>query len=205
LTPRERGKSFIIAAGLISVFGVVGIVHQSSVAGGAVAPADATLEAAFAPDAGAEELVVKVIGSATNNVKMSAYTFTSPAIVRALIAAKKRGVQIQLIADDRANLSEDQSGKARHALNAVSEAGIEVRLIGAYALHHDKLLIVDDRHIQTGSFNYTNSAARRNSENVLVVWNNPALAAIYLRHWSSRWSQGRDYQRRDDQASHAGP
>jgi len=193
LTPRERGLSFIVAAGLLAAFGVIGLLHQASVAGGAVAPADATLEAAFAPDAGAEDLVVKVIGSATKTVKMSAYTFTSLAIARALIAAKKRGVQIQLVADERANLVEDPSGKARHALNAVTNAGIEVRLTSAYALHHDKVLIVDSRHIQTGSFNYTNSAASRNSENVLVVWNNPALAEIYLRHWGSRWSQGRDY------------
>jgi len=193
LTPRERGKSFIIIVGLLVGLGVISLIRHANVAGGAVAPADATLEAAFAPDAGAEELVVKVIGTATKTVKMSAYTFTSPAIVRALIAAKKRGVHIQLAADERANLVEDQTTKGRHALNAVSDAGVEVRMIGAYAIHHDKVLIVDGRHVQTGSFNYTNSAATRNSENVLVVWNNPALAAIYLRHWTNRWSQGRDY------------
>jgi len=193
LTARERGKSFIIIVGLLVGLGVISFIRHTNVAGGAVPPADATLEAAFAPDAGAEELVVKVIGTATKTIKMSAYTFTSPAIVRALIAAKKRGVHIQLVADERANLAEDQSGKGRHALNAVSDAGVEVRMISAYAIHHDKALVVDGRHIQTGSFNYTNSAATRNSENVLVVWNNPALAAIYLRHWTSRWSQGRDY------------
>ena len=197
MTPRQRGLSFIIAAGLVVALGVISFIRQNSVLGGAAAPADATLEAAFAPDAGAEALVVKVIGTATKTVKMSAYTFTSPAIVRALIAAKKRGVQIQLLADERANLVEDQSGKARHALNAASDAGIEVRLISAYAVHHDKLLIVDGRHVQTGSFNYTNAAATRNSENVLVVWNNPALATIYLRHWTNRWSQGRDYHASD--------
>jgi phosphatidylserine/phosphatidylglycerophosphate/cardiolipin synthase-like enzyme len=124
---------------------------------------------------------------------MSAYTFTSPTITRALIAAKKRGVHIQLLADERNNLVEDRSGKARHALNALGEAGVEVRVISAYAIHHDKLIIVDDRHLETGSFNFTTSAATRNSENVLVVWNNPELAAIYLRHWETRWAQGRAY------------
>ena len=194
MTPRQRGLSFVIAVGVVAVIGGIGLLRQASVAGGAVAPADATIEAAFAPDAGAEDLVVKVISSATKTLKMSAYTFTSPTIVRALIAAQKRGVQIQLVADEHVNLVEDQSGKMRHALNAVSNAGIEVRVISTYPVHHDKLMIVDGRHVQTGSFNYTNSAASRNSENVLVVWNNPALAAIYLRHWTNRWSQGRDYR-----------
>ena len=37
------------------------------------------------------------------------------------------------------------------------------------------------------------AAARRNSENVLVVWNNPQVAASYLKHWQSRYEQGIDY------------
>ena len=160
-----------------------------------VAAGTSTLEAGFSPDrSSAEDLVLKVIGSAGTSLKMSAYSFTSPTIVRAMLDAKRRGVHVQLIADERSNLNEDRSGKARHALNAVAEAGIEVRTISAYAINHDKLMIVDGRHIETGSFNYSTAAARRNSENVLVVWNSPELATIYLRHWEKRWSQGRDYQ-----------
>jgi phosphatidylserine/phosphatidylglycerophosphate/cardiolipin synthase-like enzyme len=38
-------------------------------------------------------------------------------------------------------------------------------------------VISDGKHVQTGSFNYSQAAAKSNSENVLVVWNNPDLAA----------------------------
>lgn len=34
---------------------------------------------------------------------------------------------------------------------------------------HDKVIIADGRNIEVGSFNYTRSADRVNSENVLVV------------------------------------
>lgn len=159
-----------------------------------VAAGDSVIEAAFSPDDGAGQLVVKVIDSATESVRMSAYAFTSPAVVRAVIAAKRRGVRVQIVADERENTGADRSGKARHALNAIADAGVEVRLISAYAIHHDKIIIADGRHVETGSFNFTQAAASGNSENVLVVWNNPALAATYLRHWESRWAQGRDYQ-----------
>ena len=38
------------------------------------------------------------------------------------------------------------------------------------------------------------SAAHKNSENVLVLWNNPSLAKIYLTHWESRFARGKDFQ-----------
>lgn len=69
-------------------------------------------------------------------------------------------------------------------------AGIPARVISAYAIHHDKYIVVDDLHTQTGSFNYSQAAAKSNSENVLVVWNNPSLATQYASHWESRWKQG---------------
>jgi len=38
-------------------------------------------------------------------------------------------------------------------------------------------IVVDNLHTQTGSFNYSQAAARSNSENVVVMWNNPSVAA----------------------------
>ncbi len=60
---------------------------------------------------------------------------------------------------------------------------------------HDKVIIADGRNIEGGSFNYTRSADRVNSENVLVVWDVPVVAQRYLQHWSTRWSQGTDWKR----------
>ena len=47
-------------------------------------------------------------------------------------------------------------------------------------------------HVQTGSYNYAVSA-NRNSENVLVVRDDAALAARYLAHWTRRYDEGRRY------------
>ena len=48
--------------------------------------------------------------------------------------------------------------------------------------------------METGSFNFTAAAAKGNSENALVVWNDPALAETYLTHWQSRWDQGQAFK-----------
>ena len=69
-------------------------------------------------------------------------------------------------------------------------AGIPLRVVSAYTIHHDKYVVVDGRHTETGSFNYSQAAAKSNSENVLVVWDNPVVAGQYLTQWESRWRQG---------------
>jgi phosphatidylserine/phosphatidylglycerophosphate/cardiolipin synthase-like enzyme len=156
-------------------------------------PAAGTAEFAFSPNEGADALVLKTINSSQREIRMLAYALTSAPVVNALIAAKGRGVDVRVVADAKQNTGEDRSGKARAALGALANAGVPLRTISAYSIHHDKVLIGDQRTVQTGSYNYTQAAAKSNSENVIVLWNNPALAQGYLKHWERNWSQGRDF------------
>ena len=157
-------------------------------------PATGTVEVAFSPDEGSEHLVLKVISSAQRDIRMLSYSFTSAPVARALLEAKKRGVDIKVVADQRNNTSEDRSGKARAALSLLTEAGADVRLINVYPIHHDKVLVVDGETVELGSFNYSDAAAHRNSENVLVNWRNPQLAKVYLEHFARNYRQSTPYQ-----------
>lgn len=154
------------------------------------APATAQIETGFSPDGDAERLVLKIINSSAQSLRLAAYSFTSPKVVQALIHARRRGGDVLVVADD-SNIK-SKSGSA--ALNLLVNADIQARLNGEYAIHHDKYIIADGRHVQTGSFNYSKAAANSNSENVIVIWNNPELAQSYLRHWSSRFEAGRPYR-----------
>jgi phosphatidylserine/phosphatidylglycerophosphate/cardiolipin synthase-like enzyme len=162
--------------------------------GSTTVPATGQVEFAFSPRQGAEALVLKVIGASRREIRMLAYALTSAPVVDALIAAKKRGVDVQVLVDFKENISADRSGKAHAALGALAAAGIPVRTIDVFAIHHDKVLVVDAATVQTGSFNYTQAAARSNSENAIVLWNNPALARGYLAHWEHNWRMGRPFQ-----------
>lgn len=153
-----------------------------------------SIEYGFSPGEGAEKLVLKTIGSARQEIRMMTYSLTSPRVVEALIAATKRGVDVAVVSDYKSNVSDDRSGKARAALSALVNAGCRVRTIDAYAIHHDKILVVDRETVETGSFNYSDAAATRNSENVIVIWRNPELARGYLAHWQHRFNQGQDYR-----------
>lgn len=151
-----------------------------------------SIEVAFGPEGGAEALIIKTITNAKFSIRLAAFAFSSPVIMEALLAAKRRGVNIQIVADQKHNVKEDEKGIGRKALGTLVGANILVRTNSDYRIHHDKFIIVDARHVQTGSYNYA-SSANRNSENVLVVWNDPALAAKYLAHWESRFKAGAEY------------
>lgn len=144
------------------------------------------IESAFSPEAGGEKLVLKVINSSRKELRLAAYSFSSPTVVKALVAARKRGVDVRVIVDYKRNLGKSSVS----ALRQLTDAGIAVKTNAFYDLHHDKYVVVDGKHVQNGSFNYTTGAADANSENVLVVWSDPELAAAYTRHWQSRWEQG---------------
>jgi phosphatidylserine/phosphatidylglycerophosphate/cardiolipin synthase-like enzyme len=156
-------------------------------------PSSSFVEVGFSPEGTAEALVLKIIYSAKQSIRLAGYSFTSPAIVRALLEAKRRGVDVAVVVDHKNNISLDPSGKAKAALNLLVNAGIPTRTIARYAIHHDKFIVADGTHVETGSFNYSAAAAKSNSENVIVVWSNPQLAKNYLSHWQGRYEQGRDY------------
>lgn len=162
--------------------------------GSTLVPANGQVEFAFSPREGAEALVIKAIRSSRRDIRIMAYSFTSAAITGALLEAKRRGVDIALVVDYRENVLADRSGKARAALSGLVNAGIPVRTIDVYQIAHDKVAVIDGATVQTGSFNYTQAAAKSNSENVIVMWNNPQLAKGYLAHWERNWRQGRAFQ-----------
>lgn len=153
-----------------------------------------TIEYAFSPREGAEKLVLKVIGSARSEIRMMTYSLTSSPVVEALIAARRRGVDVAIVSDYKNNVVDDRSGKPRAALSALVNAGCRVRTISVYPIHHDKVIVADQETVETGSFNFSDAAANKNSENVMVIWKNPDLARGYLAHWQDRYNKGEEYR-----------
>lgn len=146
----------------------------------------------FSPEGSAQQLVINTLNSAHQSINLMGYSFTSPEVVKALIAAKRRGVDVRVVLDSKGN----QGRASVAAINLLVNAEIEVRTVDNYKIMHDKVAIIDGVTTQTGSFNYSRAAQRSNSENVVVMRNMPEVAQVYLGHWQSRWSQGQAWQSR---------
>lgn len=152
-----------------------------------------SVQAGFSPEGSALQLVLKTIETSQHEIRLMGYSFTSPEVVSALVRAKRRGVDVRVVLDWKANTGKNNNA-SKAAMNILASAGIPVRTVSAYKILHDKVIVADGRNTQVGSFNFTRAAERSNSENVLVVWDDPALARSYLNHWTSRWAQGTDWK-----------
>lgn len=141
-----------------------------------------TVQIAFAPWDDAEGLIVRTIRSARRQILVQAYIFTSRAIAQALIAARQRGVEVQITADREQTFAGEAS-----RIPELAAAGIPVWLEVRYGAAHNKVMIIDasepNSAVITGSYNWTSSAQRRNAENVLVVRRNAELTQAYFENW----------------------
>ena len=149
----------------------------------------ASIETGYSPEGTALQLVLKTINSAQQEIRLMGYSFTSPEVVSALVRAKHRGVDVKIVLDEKGN----RSKASQAAMNVVVNAGIPLRTNGHYAIMHDKVIIVDNHTVESGSFNMTRSASSRNSENVLVINDVPEVTQTYLQHWQSRWDGGTEW------------
>ena len=141
-------QSFFLPASRHALLGIAFALLAGCASSPSAPPFESQIEVAFSPDAGSEALVLKVIGNARSSVRLAGYSFTSPSVVRALTDAKRRGVDVRVLIDDKGN-----RGKANiAAMNLLVGVNIPTKVISSYAIHHDKYIVVDGKHTQTGSF-----------------------------------------------------
>ncbi|MCK6408332.1 phospholipase D family protein [Thauera sp.] len=174
-------------AGLVTAGRRVALaVALSLLAGAAVASqrfaAEGEIEVAFAPRDDTEKVVIELIRSARKSLEVQAYAFTSRSIADALVAAQRRGVRVEVLADAQMN----RRGKG-NAIGRLLAAGVPVAFETRYNAAHNKVIIVDAEGprcaLLTGSYNFTWSANNRNAENLLIVREHCELARAYRANW----------------------
>ena len=155
-----------------------------------VVQAVGTIEIAFSPKGGGTETVVKAIAEARRSVLVQAYSFTSAPIAKALVDAKARGVDVQVVLD------KSQNSEKYTSATYIANHDIPVRIDTQHAIAHNKIIICDELNVVTGSFNFTKAAEEKNAENVLVLRGNEELARLYVKNWRAHWAHSQVYERR---------
>lgn len=125
-----------------------------------------------------------MIDGARVSVRVAAYSFTSVLIGKALERAHQRGIDVQVVVDkDHNRRGTKASEETPSVASFLASNGVAVRISRNFAIQHSKYVVVDGRHVQTGSFNYSDAAERRNSENAVFVMDAPEFANTYLANW----------------------
>jgi len=130
----------------------------------------------FSPHGEATSAIRQALNNAKSTVLVQAYSFTSAPIADALVKAHKRGVKVQVILD------KSQKTQKYSSADFLANSGIPTRIDAAHAIAHNKVMVIDNEVVITGSFNFTKAAEEKNAENLLVI-HNKQLAAQYIENW----------------------
>jgi phosphatidylserine/phosphatidylglycerophosphate/cardiolipin synthase-like enzyme len=141
---------------------------------------NASYKVCFTPKEQCANLIVTTINQAQKQVLVQAYSFTSAPIARALVNAHKRGVDVRVILD-KSQFRERGFSSARF----FSDYGIPILIDYQPSIAHNKVIIIDQKIVITGSFNFTRAAEKRNAENVIVI-SDSVLAKKYGINWDQR-------------------
>lgn len=143
----------------------------------------------FSPQGGCTEAIEAELTGARSNIHVQAYSFTSEPIAKALLEAHKRGVVIKVILDKSQRTANYSSA------DFLAHAGIVTLVDDQHAIAHNKVMIIDDTTVITGSFNFTKAAEFSNAENLLII-RDRTLAGQYQKNWDLHARHSRLYEGR---------
>ena len=125
----------------------------------------ASIEVWYGPEDTPLEHLVQLYDRAKRYIYVASYGFTSPLSVKALVEARRRGVDVRVVTD-RERLADF---KQQTALSTLREAGIPVMINRHDALMHLKQTVIDDEINTSGSMNQTTSGNRYNDERLDII------------------------------------
>ncbi len=142
----------------------------------------------FSPHGGCTRAIVKAIDSAKHRIDIQAYSFTSAPIAQAVVMAEKRGVHVTAIIDG------GRVGRQYSEATFMTNHGIPTYADYRHKIAHNKIILIDNATIITGSFNFTNTAEQSNTEILLLIDNKPKLMSAYLKNFKHHLSHSKRYR-----------
>jgi phosphatidylserine/phosphatidylglycerophosphate/cardiolipin synthase-like enzyme len=137
-------------------------------------------EVCFSPDELCDIKLEKFVQSAEKSLDIAIFDVTLDKFVHEVLVATKK-MPVRIIVDKR------QAHGENSLVPTLIKAGAEVRYGHQRGIMHNKFTIVDNKRVETGSFNYTNNASFNNHENQIYL-SNPSIVARYREEFDKMWA-----------------
>jgi len=179
-------KMFRVVLSIVLFIGAINLSNPVA----AIADEDSrnggNIKVLFSPKGGISKELLSMYKAATTDIKIAVFGFTTKYQAKGLIAARKRGVKVQVLLDKK-------NAERGYSLGTfLAREGITVRYYTppGGSMHH-KFIIVDDKNLATGSYNLSNDAEFRNSESMLFTGNSNLVSA-FKAEFDRLWKAGRE-------------
>jgi len=188
----SRLTSAIIIAGICALIIVAGVaalyvsredLSRTSTVTATNASAITDYSVCFSPAGNCQTELISAINNATKSIHVMIYEFSNTAIADALVAAEKRGVDVKVIMDGSEASTDNVA-----VVPILNQSGIPLKIYTPLnGILHDKIAIIDDTIVVTGSYNWSYAANNFNDENLLIL-HSPPLAVQYEVDFQRLWN-----------------
>ena len=138
-------------------------------------------ECYFFPNPSNEQRVVNMFRTCKKTLDIAIFTFTRDSIAQAILDAHQRGLKVRCIGDD------GNSKVKGSDVRLLASVGIPCKTDNNIRFHmHNKMAIIDNSVVITGSFNWTNQAINKNQDNILFI-EDKNIANQYTEYFNKVW------------------
>src|SRR5688500_17854580 len=140
----------------------------------------------FSPDDGVLSALVPLLDSAEQSIRFLAFSFTSNQLGDIVRAKADAGLTIAGVMD-----KEQSSSNQGTEFDPFQQAELDVVIDGIDGQMHHKLIIVDEKIVAFGSYNFSASAEERNDENLLIIYDTD-IAKQFMLEFGRVWEQAHE-------------
>ena len=139
----------------------------------------------FSPEDKVLTHMIPVVSSAQSSIRFLAFSFTDFDLAKAMIDRAAAGVDTAGIYEKVGSETEGSEMKTFYC------AQVPIRQDGNPKFLHDKIIIIDNHIVISGSFNFSSNATQNNDENVIII-DSPEIASLYMQEFNKLWSIATD-------------
>jgi phosphatidylserine/phosphatidylglycerophosphate/cardiolipin synthase-like enzyme len=130
----------------------------------------------FSPEDGAARYVLGRLSQAQRSIRFMTFSFTSDSVAEVMLQKQAAGLQVQGVFE-----SQNANGTGAE-FKRLQSGGVHVLTDGNCYIMHHKVIIIDDRIVMTGSYNFSSNADRYNDENLVII-DDPVVAQQYIQEF----------------------
>jgi len=134
------------------------------------------LKVFFSPEDNIEDIIIQEIAFAQKNIHFMLFSFTSSKIGEALIDKFNEGIKIYGLLEKRGS----QTKYSQYIKMKIE--GLPIKLDKNKGNMHHKVMIIDNKKVITGSFNFSKNANLKNDENIIIL-EDSKIARLYLKEF----------------------
>ena len=143
-------------------------------------PSNLDLRSYFCPYHSCQDVILNILSNAEKSIFVLSFTFTDHDIARSLVRKNQEGLEVKVVTDNFQN-------KQYWVEPFLVKNNIDVK-VNTGNIQHNKVFIVDDNIVITGSYNPTRAAYTINNENILVI-ENQQVNSIYKEYFFLIWNE----------------